>query len=747
MLMETTSFGWLHLTDLHIGMQGQGTLLPSVEKDFLNDVDKLHAKCGPWDLIIFTGDLVQQGKPEEFDLVNVFLSKLWQRLQSLGSSPYLLALPGNHDLTRPTIRNRLEVEALKEWRERPDHQNEFWTSPNSRLRRVVNKAFANYLNWLGNHPFPRLVSHQKGILPGDFSAVLDKDGIRLGFVGLNSTFVQLAGGDYQGYLAIGLEQFHSSCGGNGVDWLDKNHINVLLTHQPPGWLEPSSRTVLAGEIYRPSAFAAHMFGHMHDSRYLRSSIGGADYRREWQGASLFGLEHFGETSDRVKRRHGYSAGRIDVDQHQATLRFWPRKVESQQSGHLRLIPDYSFDLNDDQSTKPEIFSVTLPLPTAPQKGKRDSKAHIYQNRRAIINVPAGGHDDRRLDFPSLHISTVPPPPPQGTIGRRKQLSDVLQMLKRSLIDENDMAPIALCGMGGIGKTTLAASIGRNREVQELFPDGVLWTALGPEPAIRILLNNLGDILGIDLKPELDEAACTDRLRNSLQQRRLLLIVDDVWKEKDGEYFTLGGSLCRILVTTREPPVAYHLATRKRTLEVKFLTPASSLSLLHKLAFEAVNSHRDTAKKLCENLGFLPLALTLAGRLLAMEADIPSRMRWLMGELLEKREARLSLLQEEGRLGLAQDHAVSLQAILGMSVERLDRLDQERFAMLSMFGGEPLNWKIEESAYVWDCSIVEAEATTSRYIQRGLISRRGDYYWMHALLADYAAEMLERMCLS
>ena len=96
------------------------------------------------------------------------------------------------------------------------------------------------------------------------------------------------------------------------------------------------------------------------------------------------------------------------------------------------------------------------------------------------------------------------------------------------------------------------------------------------------------------------------------------------------------------------------------------------------------------------------------------------------------------------MGLTEEEPVSLQAILGMSVARLDKTDQARFAMAAVFGGDPLTWEIHAAAYVWECSVEEAEATVARFIQRGLVERRGERYWMHALLADYAAEMMEQM---
>ena len=65
-------------------------------------------------------------------------------------------------------------------------------------------------------------------------------------------------------------------------------------------------------------------------------------------------------------------------------------------------------------------------------------------------------------------------------------------------------------------------------------------------------------------------------------------------------------------------------------------------------------------------------------------------------------------------------------------------------MLGVIGGEPVPSESNATAHVWECAVQEAEATISRFIQRGLVERRVDRYWMHALLADYAAEMMEKM---
>ena len=41
--------------------------------------------------------------------------------------------------------------------------------------------------------------------------------------------------------------------------------------------------------------------------------------------------------------------------------------------------------------------------------------------------------------------------------------------------------IGLQGMGGIGKSVLAAALANDEQVLEAFPDSVIWIALGQQP--------------------------------------------------------------------------------------------------------------------------------------------------------------------------------------------------------------------------------------------------------------------------
>ncbi|MCP4108769.1 MAG: hypothetical protein GY749_25030, partial [Desulfobacteraceae bacterium] len=57
------------------------------------------------------------------------------------------------------------------------------------------------------------------------------------------------------------------------------------------------------------------------------------------------------------------------------------------------------------------------------------------------------------------------------------------------------------GMGGIGKSTLAAELASShRDLQERFADGILWATLGQQPDIFSLLSGWLQTLGDNSPP-------------------------------------------------------------------------------------------------------------------------------------------------------------------------------------------------------------------------------------------------------
>ena len=363
------SIRWLHLTDLHEADQHDAStearLWPNVKEKFLKDLNRF---C-PLDIVFFTGDLTYRGAPKDFKALGSTLQALWDKFDEHRCNPVLLAIPGNHDVCRPDrIKLHPQLTALGKWDK--DVRDMFWTgtkSPKS-YRSVVDAAFSPftdwYKGWRDKHS-DQYRSWTSGMLPGDFSVTVEKDGIRLGVVGLNSAFLQLTGDDYHGRLELDVRQLHKVCSREVETWLKKVHAAVLLTHHPADWLRDEKH--FWAEIATPGRFLIHLCGHMHEpaAEYIR--IAGSQTVRFAQGASLFGVEQYGEKDKQgITRIHGYSVGELEVKtaEEMGALKIWPRILKSGKgkSGDW-LAPDWdNFELNDENAFNEDV-PVRFPVDT------------------------------------------------------------------------------------------------------------------------------------------------------------------------------------------------------------------------------------------------------------------------------------------------------------------------------------------------------------------------------------------------
>jgi WD40 repeat protein len=95
-------------------------------------------------------------------------------------------------------------------------------------------------------------------------------------------------------------------------------------------------------------------------------------------------------------------------------------------------------------------------------------------------------------------------------------------------------------------------------VRDLFPDGALWVDLGQHPGDEQLVAVLADLtvrLTGEARPAYETVLmAADAFATALGERRLLLVVDDVWRLRDVEPLLRGGPRCVRLVTTRRSAV-------------------------------------------------------------------------------------------------------------------------------------------------------------------------------------------------
>jgi WD40 repeat protein len=148
------------------------------------------------------------------------------------------------------------------------------------------------------------------------------------------------------------------------------------------------------------------------------------------------------------------------------------------------------------------------------------------------------------------VPMMAPEPPADFIRRPMEFGP----LKKKLLNaEGDAVAIAaaLKGAGGYGKTTLAKALAHDPDIQDAYFDGVLWVELGEKP--DNLLGIIADLVTLltGTPPGLETiTAAAAALGEALGDRRILMIVDDAWRERDLRPFLQGGRNTTRLITTR-----------------------------------------------------------------------------------------------------------------------------------------------------------------------------------------------------
>ncbi len=355
-------------------------------------------EVGPPDLILFTGDLAYRGQAEEYAEVDRVLERIRGWLAEVhpeAPAPLLFAVPGNHDVARPTRKAKANYRILRDYEDGDDDdvgylRDQLWQEQD---RELIEPMFTAFTDWQkerviaplkqardrDNDDRCRLV--HASFFPGDLSAIIEAHGVRLALVGLNSTWLQYQDSDYRGRLHIPLEQFHAALPYDMPgDFFKDCDAAFLLQHHPREWLSPQGRKIFDRDIYPAEQFTLCLFGHLHDARSEMWSFSGSKPRHFFQASSLFGLEHYGTSQE--SRSFGYAWGEVFAD---GSLRIWPRKVVPRGDGTEKFDRDQGFDC----ALGKEYFWLREP-PEPPESPERKSGA-APELSDSLIAEPDYGH--------------------------------------------------------------------------------------------------------------------------------------------------------------------------------------------------------------------------------------------------------------------------------------------------------------------------------------------------------------------
>ena len=327
---------------------------------------------------------------------------------------------------------------------------------------------------------------------------------------------------------------------------------------------------------------------------------------------------------------------------------------------------------------------------------------------------------------------VPPPRLADFTGRAEPLDKIADLLER----DGQVGLVAVQGLGGVGKTATATELAHRFAGR--FPDGVLWTPVGPEGGeTRHVMEHLGvwaSKLGGNAAPYDGLPARKEYLRGLIAGRRLLAVLDDVWEASGAAARHLLEALpegAARLITTRDERLARDLGCQ--TYRLDLLPDDEALSLLAKKVGD-LTGHEDAAGRLIAFCAGLPLAVELAAGLARKPADLPRVVRRLeKGRVLDG----LKRLKGETR----QD---SVLVAFSLSYDGLpDDASRLRFRWLGAFAPPPADFPLDAAAALWELDDRDAASETMDcLVERALVEEAGGAFRLHGLVAEYASALLE-----
>ncbi|XP_044499016.1 putative disease resistance RPP13-like protein 1 isoform X2 [Mangifera indica] len=213
-------------------------------------------------------------------------------------------------------------------------------------------------------------------------------------------------------------------------------------------------------------------------------------------------------------------------------------------------------------------------------------------------------------------------PEQGVYGRDKDKAELLKMVKNGA----NFQVIAVVGMGGIGKTTIAREVYNHKELEDFKFEKKAWVCVSTTTTFDVL--NISKALleqfSSSVSNNLDKVQ--RNLKDEVRGKKFLIVLDDIWMVEYDEWeklmspFTAGAPGSVMIVTTRDADVARKIRC-SHTYRLRPLSNQACESLFKEHAFgtdaaAVPNQISDSIyKKVVERCCGLPLAARTLGSLL------------------------------------------------------------------------------------------------------------------------------------
>jgi hypothetical protein len=164
--------------------------------------------------------------------------------------------------------------------------------------------------------------------------------------------------------------------------------------------------------------------------------------------------------------------------------------------------------------------------------------------------------------------------------------------------------VGVQGMGGIGKNVLATALAHDPEIRKAFPMGIFWLTVGQKPNLLDLQNQLLRQLTGSKETVITEREAKDALREALEGRSALVVVDDAWTIDHANAFSVTAPPARLIITTRNQEVLVGLGAEEHRVDV--LSSRDALKMLAEWVGEkSPDKLPPEAAEVAKECGYLP----------------------------------------------------------------------------------------------------------------------------------------------
>ncbi|WP_167474220.1 NB-ARC domain-containing protein [Nocardia arthritidis] len=377
---------------------------------------------------------------------------------------------------------------------------------------------------------------------------------------------------------------------------------------------------------------------------------------------------------------------------------------------------------------------TLQVTLAFVKACGGSAAEWESRWRAVCGTDAPGEqsaDDRQAAAdPGRPRPAQLPIGPHEFVGRAAEFDRA----RATAAQLDSRAPLIVRGPVGIGKTTFALRFAH--QLVRDFPDGQLYADMGatrPDRAVPMdVMAGFLHALGVppDQVPG-DEMHRTGLYRSMLAERRVMVLLDNVFDERQVRPLLARSQHSQILVTSRSRLLGLEGVRR---ISLGPLSRAESIGLLRVLVGgDRVNAEYSAAQQITEFSGQLPLALTITGRKIAAQ---PGRR---LIEVADRLAAGVHVANwlRIGDVGLSDAVLPAFLALPPLAKH-----------VVHMLGGRADELTVGGLAEMLHISIDSAEYAMDRLIDGGLLHRVSshDRYFVPPLIGQLIAQETDRFAI-